>query len=181
MQRIIVQPPVIGGAALAELKHWLAITRPDEDAALAQLLETSVTICEAFTGQSPLHQTIEEIVPVANGWQELAARPVQALVAAAIIAQDGARTPLDEPDLVIELRAAGSACIRISKPITGRAVALQLRVGIAAEWDALPPPLAQGIIRLAAHHYRDRDSKASTVPPASVAALWRPWRQVRLG
>ena len=31
------------------------------------------------------------------------------------------------------------------------------------------------------HHYRDRDSKSSAVPPAAVTALWRPWRQVRLG
>ncbi|MEY4836528.1 MAG: hypothetical protein RLZZ475_387 [Pseudomonadota bacterium] len=180
MQRTIVQPPVIGDAALAELKHWLAISRPDEDAALKRLLETSVTICEAFTGQSPLRQTVEEIVPVGTGWQELVARPVHALVSAATIAEDGTRTPLDAPEYVIELHAAGNACVRIVQPLEGRAVALQLSVGIAAGWEALPPPLAQGIIRLAAHYYRDRDNKSSAVPPASVTALWRPWRQVRL-
>jgi uncharacterized phiE125 gp8 family phage protein len=180
MQRTIVQPPVPGEAALAELKHWLAISRPDEDAALTRLLETSVTICEAFTGQSPLRQKVEEIVPVSTGWQELVARPVQALVAAATIAADGTRTTIDAPELVIELRVAGSACVRLAQPLEARAVALQLSVGIVADWDALPPPLAQGIIRLAAHHYRDRDNKGSAVPPASVTALWRPWRQVRL-
>jgi uncharacterized phiE125 gp8 family phage protein len=180
MQRTIVQPPVIGDAALAELKHWLAISRPDEDAALARLLETSVTICEAFTGQWPLRQTVEEIVPVTSGWQELVARPVQALVAAAIIAEDGTRTPLAQPEDVLEFHIASSACVRIVQPVEGRAVALQMSVGIAADWDALPPPLAQGIIRLAAHHYRDRDNKGGTVPPASVTALWRPWRQVRI-
>lgn len=181
MQRTIVQPPVIGDAALAELKHWLAISRPDEDAALARLLETSVTICEAFTGQSPLRQTVEEIVPITSGWQELATRPVQSLVAAAIIAEDGTRTPLAQPEDALELHIASSACVRIVQPVEGRAVALQMSVGIAADWDALPPPLAQGIIRLAAHHYRDRDSKGVGVPPASVTALWRPWRQVRIG
>ncbi len=181
MQRTIVQPPVIGDAALAELKHWLAISRPDEDAALARLLATSVTICEAFTGQSPLRQTVEELVPVGSSWHELVSRPVHALVAAAVIADDASRTPLVEPDYALELQVAGSACVRLTQPLEGRAVALQLSVGIAATWDALPPPLAQGIIRLAAHHYRDRDSKGSAVPPASVTALWRPWRQVRLG
>lgn len=180
MQRTIVQPPVIGDAALAELKHWLAISRPDEDAALARLLETSVTICEAFTGQSPLRQTVEEVIDLDAEWHELASRPVQSLLAAAIIADDGSRTPLDQPGYSVELRAAGSACVRLLQPLEGRAVALQLSVGIAADWEALPPPLAQGIIRLAAHHYRDRDSKGSAVPPASVTALWRPWRQVRL-
>lgn len=181
MQRTIVQPPVIGDAALAELKHWLAISRPDEDAALIRLLETSVTICEAFTGQTPLRMTVEELVPLASDWRELVSRPVQALVAAAVIGEDGTRTPLEEPGYAIELRAAGSACVRLTQPLEGRALALQLSVGIADSWKSLPAPLAQGIIRLAAHHYRDRDSKGSAIPPASVTALWRPWRQVRLG
>lgn len=180
MQRTIVQPPVIGSAALAELKHWLGITRPDEDAALTRLLETSLAICEAFTGQTPLRQTIEEIVPITSGWHELVSRPVQALLAASVIAQDSSRELLDQPEYAVELHAAGTACVRFLHPLEGRGVALQLRVGIAEDWAALPAPLGQGIIRLAAHHYRDRDNKGSAVPPASVTALWRPWRQVRL-
>lgn len=181
MQRTIVQPPVLGGAALAELKHWLGISRPDEDSALTRLLETSLTICEAFTGQAPLRQTVEEIMPICSGWHELVSRPVHQLISAAFIADDASRHPLPEPDYVIEFRAAGSACARLLRPLEGRGVALQLDVGIAEEWSALPPPLGQGIIRLAAHHYRDRDQKGSAVPPASVTALWRPWRGVRLG
>lgn len=70
MQRTIVQPPVPGDAALAELKHWLGISRPNDDETLSGLLQTSLTICEAFTGKAPLHQTIEEIVPLVSGWQE---------------------------------------------------------------------------------------------------------------
>jgi uncharacterized phiE125 gp8 family phage protein len=181
MQRTIVQPPVLGGAALAELKHWLGISRPDEDAALTRLLETSLTICEAFTGQAPLRQTVEEIVPLCSGWHELVSRPVRQLVAAALVADDASRQALADPDYAIELRASGSACVRLLQPLEGRAVALHLSVGIAEEWAALPAPLGQGIIRLAAHHYRDRDQKGSAPPPASVTALWRPWRNVRLG
>lgn len=180
MQRTIVQPPVPGSAALAELKHWLGISRPDEDAALTRLLETSLAICEAFTGQTPLRQTIEEIVPLDASWRELVSRPVQTLVSADLIATDGSRETLAEPEYVVEFRAGGSACVRLLQPLEGRGLALQLAVGIAADWSALPAPLAQGIIRLAAHHYRDRDSKSAAVPPASVTALWRPWRQVRL-
>jgi len=181
MQRTIVQPPVIGGTALAELKHWLGISRPDEDTALTRLLETSLALCEAFTGQVPLHQTVEEIIPIASGWHELVSRPVQALVAAAVIGADGSRTVLEEPGYALELRAAGPACVRLLQPLEGRGVAVQLRVGIAQDWAVLPAPLGQGIIRLAAHHYRNRDGMGSALPPASVTALWRPWRQVRLG
>jgi uncharacterized phiE125 gp8 family phage protein len=180
MQRTIVQPPVIGNAALAELKHWLAISRPNEDALLAHLLETSVTICEAFTGQSPLHQTVEEVIAIGPGWHELASRPVHSVLAANMIANDGSRTALSSSAFAVNLRAAGNACVRLLQPLVGRAVAIQFTVGIAPTWETLPPPMAQGIVRLAAHYYRDRDSKGSAIPPASIAALWRPWRQVRL-
>ncbi|KPQ31744.1 MAG: hypothetical protein HLUCCX21_03130 [Porphyrobacter sp. HL-46] len=181
MQRKIMQPPVLGSAALAELKHWLGISRSNEDAALTKLLETSLAICEAFIGKTPLRQTVEEVVPIGSGWHELVSRPVQALVAAELIAEDGSRQSLDLTEYAIELRTAGNACVRLLQPLEGRGVALQLQAGIAGEWAALPSPLGQGIIRLAAHHYRDRDSKGSATPPASVTALWRPWRDARLG
>ncbi len=181
MQRTIVQPPMPGDAALAELKHWLAITRTGEDQALARVLDASITICEAFTGKAPLRQTVEEIVPLSGGWQELVSRPVRALTAAAVIGADGARTVLAAPADALEWRIAGSACIRAVQPLDGQSLAVQLDVGIATDWAGLPAPLRHGIIRLAAHHFRDRESNASAVPPASVTALWRPWREVQLG
>ena len=180
MQRTIVQPPVLGDAALAELKHWLAISRPEEDAALRGLLETSLTICEAFIGQAPLRQTVEETIPISSGWHELVSRPVHRIVAAEVISNDATRQNVGEPGYAIELRASGNACVRLLQPLEGRALALQLEVGIADDWASLPAPLGQGIIRLAAHHFRDREQKGTAVPPASVTALWRPWRCVRL-
>lgn len=68
MERTILQPAVLDGAALAELKHWLGISRPNDDAALIGLIEASLAICEAFTGKMPLAQTVEEIIaPHAGG------------------------------------------------------------------------------------------------------------------
>lgn len=52
-----------------------------------------------------------------------------------------------------------------------------------AEWADLPEAVRHGIIRLAAHLYRERDRDgdgAPVAPPAAVAALWRPWRAMRL-
>ena len=181
MQRTIVQPPVPGDAAVAELKHWLGITRPNEDETLSQLLATSLATCEAFTGRTPLRQTVEEIIPLVSGWQELVSRPVRALTAAAVIDADGTRTALATPADALEWRIAGSACIRAVQSLEGQSLAVQLDVGIATDWAGLPAPLRHGIIRLAAHHFRDREGNASAVPPASVTALWRPWREVRLG
>ncbi len=180
MQRIIVQPPVPGQAALAELKHWLGISRPNDDDALVGLLDTALTVCEAFTGKAPLRQTVEEVIPLSAQWQELVSRPVVAVTAAAAIAADGTRTDLGPLSEALEWRIAGSACIRLLRPVEGERLALQIVVGIAADWAELPAPLRHGIIRLAAHYYRDREGKSSAAPPASVTALWRPWRELRL-
>ncbi len=184
MQRTIVQPPIPGGAALAELKHWLGISRPNDDETLERLLDASLTICEAFTGKTPLRQTVEEIIPLTGGWQELVSRPVREITGAALITADGARETISALSEVLEWRIGPSACVRPRFPLEGEALALQLVVGIAADWGSLPAPLRQGIIRLAAHHFRDRDgpndTRASAVSPASVTALWRPWRDVRL-
>jgi uncharacterized phiE125 gp8 family phage protein len=180
MQRTIVQPPVPGDAALAELKHWLGITRPNDDDTLAGLLLTSLTICEAFTGKAPLRQTVEEVVALSGDWQELVSRPVRDLTGAALIAADGSRQAISDLAEALEWRITSGACARLLEPFEGRGMALTLDVGIAADWASLPAPLRQGIVRLAAHHFRDRDGKATAVPPASVTALWRPWREVRL-
>jgi len=181
MQRTIVQPPMPGDAALAELKHWLGINRPNDDETLAGLLETSLTICEAFTGKAPLRQTVEETIQLTSGWQELTSRPVRALTGAALMAADGTREVITMPSDALELRIGSSACVRLQRPFDAQGIALQLEVGIAGDWGALSAPLRHGIIRLAAHHFRDREGKSGAVPPASVTALWRPWREVRFG
>ena len=180
MQRTIVQRPMAGEPALAELKHWLGINRDNDNETLTALLDTSLTICEAFTGKAPLRQTVEEVIPLRAGWQELVSRPVFDLTAAALIAADGSRQPVTVLADALEWRITTSACVRILQPLEGRGLAVQLVVGIANDWASLPPPLRHGIIRLAAHHFRDREGK-SAVPPASVTALWRPWREMRLG
>jgi uncharacterized phiE125 gp8 family phage protein len=127
-------------------------------------------------------QTVEEVIALVTGWQELTSRPVRNVTGAALIAADGTRTALSIPGNTFELRIAGSACVQVLRPLEGRGVALQLVVGIADDWEQVPAALRHGIIRLAAHHYRDRDrdTKASVAPPASVTALWRPWRTMRL-
>ena len=60
-------------------------------------------------------------------------------------------------------------------------VAIVARVagdGAAESWDAVPAPVVQGVAMLAAHLFDHRESDA--LPPAAVAALWRPYRRMRL-
>ena len=104
------------------------------------------------------------------------------ITGAAWIATDGTREALPLPTDALEWRIAVSACVQLLRPFDGRGIALQLVVGIADDWDSLPASLRHGVIRLAAHLYRerDRDGKAGAAVPASVTALWRPWRSTRL-
>ncbi|TXC72160.1 phage gp6-like head-tail connector protein [Sphingomonas ginsenosidivorax] len=48
----------------------------------------------------------------------------------------------------------------------------------SAGWDAVPAPIALGVAMLVAHLFEARGGDAA--PPEGVAALWRPYRQVRL-
>ncbi len=50
----------------------------------------------------------------------------------------------------------------------------------ATTWSEIDVALRHGIIRFAAHQYRERDNGPGEQMPAAVAALWRPWRMVRL-
>lgn len=184
MRRTIVEPADVSASALAELKNWLGISRPSEDELLIGLLQASLAMCEAFTGQAPLSQLVEERIPVRAGQTNLTSRPVISLETIEIVAQDGSRTDIDADAVAFELLSIGNACVRLNTDVEGQAVAITVRVGIADTWDDVPAAIKQGIIRLAAFYYRDRDrtggAKSDAAPPASVTALWRPWRAMRL-
>ena len=181
MKRAIITPAVLAGAALAELKAWLAITIPDDDAALTALLRTALETCEAFTGAMPLAQLCEEIVPASTAWRGLATRPVQAVTWVEGIPEAGARFALSVADYAIDLSADGGALFRLVQKGAADRVAVRFTAGLAAGWADLPDGLRHGVLRLAAHHYRQRESDSpQLMPPAAVAALWRPWRRVRV-
>ncbi|MHA7820389.1 MAG: head-tail connector protein [Erythrobacter sp.] len=185
MRRTIVESADVRGNALAELKSWLGISRPNEDELLVDLLQASLAMCEAFTGQVPLWQLLEERLPVRSGRHPIVTRPIAtSIVTVELVNEDGSRTLVDAADYELELESDGSACFRLDSDLDGQGVAVRVRAGIAGIWDEIPAGLKQGLIRLAAYLYRDRDtttgSRAQAGPPASVAALWQPWRVLRL-
>ncbi|WP_052223216.1 head-tail connector protein [Novosphingobium malaysiense] len=179
MNRVILTPAVLPGAALAELKQWLGITTTGDDTPLLSLLTTALEVCEGFTGQMPLEAECEEVLGARAGWHTLATRPVQAISGVEVIAADSSRSALDAGSYEIDLDAEGAGRIRL--PETGARVAVRFTAGLAADWAALPESLRHGLIRLAAHQHRERETEgAAPLPPASVAALWRPWRRMHL-
>ncbi len=179
MQRAIVLPADLSGAALDELKQWLGISRDAEDAKLISLLQASLEICEAFTGQLPLEVELEERLAPSSRWQSLSSRPVRAITSAEWIASDGVHTLLTSDDYEVDIDAQSVGSIRTDRQINGTAIRVLCRAGLAMDWRSLPDALRHGIIRLSAYHYRERDMDKPLSPPASIAALWRPWRLMR--
>lgn len=181
MNRVILTPAALPASALAELKQWLGITTTHDDAPLSSLLATALDICEAFTGQIPLEAECEEVLPASPGWHSLGTRPVQAIASVEGVGPDGVRFALDADSYEVELEADGTGRVRLPTLPSEARVAVRFTAGLAPEWDDLPDALRHGLIRLAAHQHRERETAGSApLPPASVAALWRPWRRVRL-
>ncbi|QZH76368.1 MAG: phage head-tail connector protein [Erythrobacter sp.] len=181
MNRTILTPPVLAPDALDEIKAWLAITTARDDAALLALLRAAIDTCEGFTGQMPLEAIAEEVLPATGGWHSLATAPVRAMTALEALAQDGTRSALDPTFYLFDIAADGCGQVSITGPVSENRVVVRFAAGIAPDWASLPDGLRHGVIRLATYHYRERnDGGSERGPPAAVAALWQPWRRMRL-
>lgn len=183
MKRAIVAPPSLAPAALLELKAWLGIGTSRDDAELTALIMAALDLCEGFTGAMPLQSGCEEILVASGEWQSLATQPVQAITGAAALSASGQRTTLAAGDYDVDLTADGTGLFRLRRPLDQTRVAVTFAAGLAADWAGLPDPLRHGIMRLAAHEHRRRDADKpgdAASPPAAIAALWRPWRRMRL-
>ncbi len=111
---------------------------------------------------------------------ENAARPSGALV---YDAGDGGGLSPDQFDrLKAELTEAYAGQVRVNNPGSAGRIVVRFPAGLVADWATLPEGLRHGVLRLAAFQYRSREGGTDTAqwPPSAVAALWRPWRRLRL-
>lgn len=182
MMRAIVAPPALSSAALTELKAWLGISRATDDAELVTLIRAGLDTCEGFTGTMPLQSGCEQVLAASGEWQALAASPVQAITSLAALDMAGQRIALAAGTYEFDIDAAGIGRVRLLSPIDQARVVAVYSAGLASTWETLPDAIRHGILRLAAHQHRARDDdrKADAMPPAVVAALWRPWRRMRI-
>ena len=180
MVRTIVSHPQLAGAPLDELKQFLSITVPREDALLEQMLRAAHSLCENFTGLTLLETSFDETLSTAADWQSLTAKPVFSFVEARLINPDGSSELLETADYETRISANGHAAVRLKKAVTAHRMTIRVIARTASSWDGLPADLRHGLIRLAAHSYRERDAGPLASPPASVAALWRPHRRLSL-
>ncbi|KLI64861.1 head-tail connector protein [Aurantiacibacter marinus] len=181
MRRKLISSPTLSVEALDELKQWLAITTTRDDAALTALLRSSLDTCEGFTRQIPLSTSCEEVLPATRGWHDIATTPVQAITSLVSIGSDGTRTDVDPGHYLFDITADGCGRINLLAPPAENRVAVRFTAGLASDWNTLPEGLRHGMIRLASYAYRERnEGSTSRSPPAAIAALWQPWRRMRI-
>lgn len=181
MMRQVDEAPVPMAAAMAEARAYLRLEGGSDDAVLVAALRSATAYCEAFTGVALVSRAVTEILPVAGAWQRLGRTPVLAITNMEGIPAEGSRFPLPVNSYAIDIDAAGDGWIRVSQPGAAGRVRVSYTAGLAADPGRVPEPLRHGIIQLGGHLLRERDRERGTEPPASVAALWRPWRRLRLG
>jgi uncharacterized phiE125 gp8 family phage protein len=178
--------PALPEAALAEAKALLRAGDAGEDGLIAPMLASAANLCERFTGQVLIARAFRETFSRADvarsrghGWRRLARTPVRSISAVERLAADGSATTVPAGEYAIDIDANGDGWIRVDLA-SGR-VRVSFEAGVGADWDGVPMALRQGVLRLAAHFYTYRtDAGAQAEPPAAVAALWRPWRRLRL-
>ncbi len=160
------------GAAVGDVCAFLRIEERGEAALVGRLVTAALALGEAFTGSVLLHRTVDEVVATGDGcWHRLARAPVMAIRG---VEADGGDA-LTPDAYAIDIGADGMGQVRAPGLVRVR---IRYVAGLASEWSCLPAAIAHGVVTMAAHlfEHRERD----TAPPAAVAALWRPYRRMRL-
>ncbi len=180
---MLVEPnaPLAEPVSLGELKAYLRLDGTDEDAVLAGLLRAARGLCEAFVRQWLIQRgAVETVAAMPVPGARLTGAPVVAVSQAEALYGDGSSAVLGPERFGVAYDADGVGRVACLDP-----AAVRLRVtytaGQATDWNGVAEPLRQGIVRLAAHLFANRDAPDEAGPPAVVAALWRPFRQLRLG
>ena len=167
--------------SLEEAKAFLRVGNSEEDALLAGLVRSASDLCEAFTGLKLVAQEMTEVISSSNSWVRLSSTPVRAIEEVLTIGPDGAELPLPASDYAVDIDANGDGWVRVTSAGGAAKVKVRFSAGLAGDWNGIPEVLRQGIVRLVAHLYTNRDDEAGKAPPFAVTALWRPWRRMRLG
>ena len=160
-------------AALAAVRAQLRVETAQDDALIVAFAETALGLAERFTGRALLLREMVTELPAAAGWQLLPAGPVRAITT---VAAGRPAVALGAGGYAVDIDAAGAGWVRaegVAAPVT-----VTFTAGEAAAWAGIAPAIRQGVVLLAAHLFGDRDGRAT--PPAAVAALWRPFRDLRL-
>jgi uncharacterized phiE125 gp8 family phage protein len=176
---IEMEPLVLPPEAAGEAKAWLRAVHGEDDVAIAALVQAAAELCERFTARVLLARGVRQTLRVRSGWLRLGRNPVRSIGAAGTVGPDGAGSPLAADAYAIDIDANGDGWIRLEAGAAER-ISVQYQAGLAGAWSDLPQALRHGVTRMAAHFYALRTGMPGDAPPASVTALWRPYRRLGL-
>ncbi|MEZ0497152.1 hypothetical protein [Sphingomonas sp. IW22] len=159
-------------AAVAAVKALVRSTSAAEDALIATLVCEAMDLAERFTGQVLIARDVTERIGADGRWRRLTTTPVLRIDGV----RDAAGVAMPVGQWAVDIDGNGDGWVRVTG--APRVVAVSMRAGLAPDWATLPGGIAGGIVRMAAYRFDARDT--GEVPPAAVAALWRPWRRMRL-
>ena len=178
--KMISAPAGLSGEPLAELKQWLAITTTSDDTLLVDLLGAAHAMCERFTGLVAYKSEVRERFAATCLDYTLGAQPVLYFLDASAIDHGLGKRLLTDSEAGFERNGNDGGKLTLSGSIPEPQVEARYYAGLSDEWAMVEEGLRHGIIRYAAHQYRERDAGPAEAPPAAVAALWRPYRRMRL-
>lgn len=165
---------------LAELKSYLRITQSAEDATLTSLLESAIDICANFIGTPPILLEFSEDLAITGEWQNLSKMPVIMIESVTGLMGESSDFLFPSDSYAIDINEHARGRIRILRRGTAGHIRVIYQAGLSENWQGLASPLRSGIIRLAAHIYSNRNLDDGMQPPAAIAALWQPYRRMRL-
>ena len=172
-------PPSIAPIAIEEIKAFLRIESGSEDATIAALVRTATGLCEDYIAAPPIIRDVSEIIPASNTWQRLSVAAVRMITMVETLTAGGDRLTLATDGYAIDIDGAGDGWVRATAAAPRARLVVAYSAGLAGDWNGVPEPLRHGIVRLAAHLFTERTT-GDAAPPAAVAALWRPYRRMRL-
>jgi uncharacterized phiE125 gp8 family phage protein len=168
-------PAAVIAEAVVAAKAYLRVESGEEDAVLGRLAGAAIGLAEAYCGQALIARGFSEEVAAGVRWRRLGVCPVTTIDT--VEAVNGGVLAVGTYAIDIDGDAVG--WVRTVPPIAATRVRIGYRAGIASDWATMPQALTQGVVLLIAHLFAHRDDDSA--PPAAVAALWRPYRRLRLG
>jgi uncharacterized phiE125 gp8 family phage protein len=168
------QEPSLLCVSLSELQAYCRVDNGEEEAVLASLLRVATEMCETFLNQTLIARQFELEMRTGRGWTLLSIQPVRAITG---VRRIGESENLSAYDYRIDVDHDGRGFL--SGLPSGETYVVAGTAGMAAEPNGIPDPIRQGILRLAAYLFANRDDPIGDLPKA-VPALWRPYRRAGL-
>lgn len=188
MSNLLVQSgPAVEPVTLAEMKAHLRLDGAEEDAVVSACIVAARQACESYTGRSLISQTWQLYL---DRWPKGAMRlprgPVQELLSVAVIGDDGDATLLDGDGFHLDasadpprlLRKRGAFWTTTARSLAG--IEITYKAGYGDSWNDVPQALRQGLMMAAAQFYEHREGGGDAHLPPAIAALWNPYRSLRL-